>query len=84
MYFPKFNQKLVDVYALELKNIEQILKKTLFKKKNFFFEISSKMSGPSCCGPSRLLGLWGPKLRHWPNCQVMSLYLCFKKTQFES
>ena len=29
MYFPKFNQKLVDVHALELKNIEQILKKTL-------------------------------------------------------
>ena len=30
MFFPKFNQKLVDVYAFELKNQEKIEKNPFF------------------------------------------------------
>ena len=38
MFFPKFNQKLVDVYVVELKNLENNLKKKSFFSKTFFVE----------------------------------------------
>ena len=42
MFFPKLNQKLVDVYAFQLKNQEKIEKKHFF---NFFKNVFA--AGPS-------------------------------------